>query len=296
MGRARQRRVQDVPRQVGRVAPREGVGADEQLVGNHAESIEVGAVRDRITAQHLGSHVEKRARPLAVARLDGVVINGQPEVEDLHLIVHDDDVPGLEIPMDDPVAVQVHERPERLHEEVDLHGERLAVSGLDDRERVLLEIHREERHAILIETIVEDAHDVGMPERGEKTKLPREREPSLSERRLRARRVQDPQPLERNHASGQTVERAIDRAHAAAAQLVDQLIARVEQRRRRPLPVGHSGGPRGDARQVAMPRALQCVGRGGITSQTRERVGSGRFRLRDGAGAGHDVLRHGNGP
>ena len=232
VGGAGQRRVQDVPIQGDRVLLGKRVGAHEQLVRDQPEGIEVSAVRDGLTAQHLRGHVGHRAGALAVACLDRVAIDRQAKVQDLHLIGDHDDVLRLEVAMDDPVAVQVGERPERLHEQIDLHGERLALPRLDDRQRILLQVHGEERHTILVEAVVEHAHDVGVPERSKEAELLREHEPRRTEGRdLAAPGVPEPHSLERHHPSGQAVQSAIHRAHAAAAEFVDELVARAEQPR-----------------------------------------------------------------
>ncbi len=82
--------------------------------------------------------------------------------------------------MNDPVAMQVGECAQQLHQQVDLDRESPALPRLDDVVRVLLEIHGEERHAIAVESVVEDADDVRMPERCEKPELLRQDEASGS--------------------------------------------------------------------------------------------------------------------
>ncbi len=75
--------------------------------------------------------------------------------------------------MQDPVAMKIREGAEHLHDEIDLHRHRVMAPGFDDVQRVLFEVHGEERHAVLIETIVEHTDDVRMAERCQQAELVR---------------------------------------------------------------------------------------------------------------------------
>src|SRR2546422_1550729 len=77
--------------------------------------------------------------------------------------------------------MKIREGAEHLHDEIDLHRHRVMAPGFDDVQRVLFEVHGEERHAMLIETIVEHTDDVRMAERCHQAELVRQAEPPLVE-------------------------------------------------------------------------------------------------------------------
>jgi hypothetical protein len=67
--------------------------------------------------------------------------------------------------MHDAVAMEVGQRIQHLEEQVELHIERLSSRGMDDRHGVDQQGHREERRPVLLESVIEHADDVGVPQR-----------------------------------------------------------------------------------------------------------------------------------
>ena len=88
-----------------------------------------------LAVQHLRRHVAPGCPTIGRPARRGVRgTHGDPEVEHLHLPAHHHHVAGLEIAVDDAAPVQVGERLERLHEQVEPARRAAApCAALDDR-------------------------------------------------------------------------------------------------------------------------------------------------------------------
>ena len=271
VSRPRQGGLQDVRLERAPIAQVEGVLADQQLVGHHPERVQVRGDRDLLPTQHFRRHVCERADPGGSGRLDRLQVRREPEVEHLHLGAHHHDVVGLEIAVQDPMAMKVRQGAERLHDEIDLHRHRATAAGVDDVQRVLFEVHGEERHAVAIEPIVEHADDVRVAERCQQAELPRQLEPRLADAGASpGGRGARPEALQRDHASRRAVERPVDGPHPPTADLVEDPVPATEELggRRAPLLFTRARCRGGEPTEHAAPGALQ-LGRHRTDSQTR---------------------------
>ena len=144
-----------------------------------------------------------------------------PEVHDLDLaLVGDADVGGLDVAMDDPVAVRVAEPLADLPHDVELPFQGQGLALLDDLLEVgaLDELHRDVGLAAVLAQVV-DGDDVAVAQPSRRLRLAQE--PRLELRRLRQARDHG---LERDLAVDHRVVGLVDRTHAAAAQHLLHLV------------------------------------------------------------------------
>ena len=263
--------------------------AGQQLVRHDAETVEIGPVVTFPRARDLGRDVVGSAHhePADAAQAR------EAEVDDLHLALSaaraDDDVAGLQVEVDDAAAVEVRERADHRHEEVErflpgndpsgrrpgrvrrgarrrdgrgagvdrlLFGDRLGGQEAVER-RAGQELHREEervdaRH--LLEVV--NARDVRVPERRHRLELgakQRDRVPERVEKDLERRRT----------ARKELVVDAVHPAHSPAREeAVDAVAAvddeaRLDERIRRPAGLARARAAR-SARRVQ--RRFSVVG------------------------------------
>jgi hypothetical protein len=224
-----------------RVVRGERAAAAQALVEHAAEREHVGALVLRSRQHLLRAHVAGRARDRAgdrgrlVARRGserrgaGVAGRlgeapralGEAEVQDLDQSARPDhDVPGLQVAVDDAALVRDLER--RRHLRCDLkrlvHGERRAREASAQRlalDALQHQHHRAARH--LLQSM--DGGDVRVVQARECQRLVAE-----AGERFRARRQPRRQHLERHLALEPRVAREPDLAHAAGAQLADDLV------------------------------------------------------------------------
>ena len=174
--------LQDRRHRVARRVALERLLAGEQLVEDRAEGEDVRAVVDRQPADLLGRHVahrahdraglgvaaagaRRRARLLGRSRVDAL---GQAEVEDLDVaVVRHEDVLGLQVPVDDALAVRGGEALRDLERPVDRlllrHGRAVELAA----QRLALEQLRHGVGDAVVRAEVEDREDVRMRERGD---------------------------------------------------------------------------------------------------------------------------------
>ena len=145
--------LQDRRHRVGGRVAVEGALAREHLVEDRAEGEDVGARVGGLAAHLLGRHVAERAHDDAglrargrgrevggLATLLGVRQLGEAEVEDLHpAVVGDEDVLGLEVPVDDPLLVRRREAVDDLECVVDRLARARAPAREDRPQRVAFE-------------------------------------------------------------------------------------------------------------------------------------------------------------
>jgi hypothetical protein len=108
-----------------------------------------------------------------------------------------------------------------------LHRERLGACGLEDRTRVLLEVHRE-IGVLLVEAVVQHADDVGMVQRGQDAELTRQgealvRAPGIVVARVRC--VAEPDLLEGHDPARQAIQHTVHGPRRSPTEIVDQLVA-----------------------------------------------------------------------
>ena len=145
----------------------EGGPADEHAPGHDADRVDVRARIGRLPEGLLGrqvlrrAHHEPRVAPLAVRA------GGHPEVEDLHdragrASSVEEDVLGLEIPVDDPLAVRRLQAVAHLDQDGDdLRGwERPGPPQPLEEPLALEQLHGDEARAVRAAPVVEDAHHV----------------------------------------------------------------------------------------------------------------------------------------
>jgi hypothetical protein len=216
------------------------LGAGEQLVGHHADRVDVGAGVAGALGDQLGGEVGDGADEHPAGRgvlgvgADGL---GQPEVGDLDpAVVGDEDVLGLDVAVHDPGAVrggergddrlQQRERPRRRHRA--LLGDGVAQGVPGDQ------LHRQEDGAVVLALVV-DRHDVGVRQLGRGARLAHEAGGEVGA--VTEAGVHD---LDRDGAVQAQVEGLVDRRHAAAGDARAHAVAAVEELALR-LPVCHCG-------------------------------------------------------
>jgi hypothetical protein len=209
--------------------------APQRLVERHAERELIGACIDRVPEELFGRHVARRAG--ANARL--TTRGGKAEVHEPHLargVEHD--VRGLEIAMQHAAVVRGGESRAELPGDVERLVFRKPSDAPQGRRQILAvhELHRKKQMAGGLADVV-DAADVGMRDlaRGAHfvVKL---REPP----RVLADFVR--QELQRDRLTEPEIIRAIDLAHATAADEADHAVAAFEHRPRRESPVADGSG------------------------------------------------------
>ncbi len=118
-GQRRRPRHQPVP--VGCAAVDvERMAAGEQLVEHDAEREEVRSNGRGGAAERLGREVREGPADAWRVALGPLAVDRQAEVQQLDLSVHDQQVVGLDVAVDDAAPVDVRERAQRLDDEVDL--------------------------------------------------------------------------------------------------------------------------------------------------------------------------------
>jgi hypothetical protein len=146
---------------------------------------------------------------------------GQAEVEDPELSLPvQDQVRGLDVAVDDPVLVRVGEPREQLQHERQ-RGARVGPHARLDpvlQVRALQQLERHERGAFVLAELVDD-HDVRVLELGRGARLAQEAGAVV--RAAEPRRHH----LERDLALERRVERAVDGAHRAVADLAQDRVA-----------------------------------------------------------------------
>lgn len=199
-----------------RRSPGKGFPAGERLVANHAEREDVGGGSGLFQLRLFGRHVLPGAfmagERFAFGELD------HAEIDDLRrIVVHDEDVAGLQIAMDQAVIVSDLQTPADLGDDLDDPFEREARTGtLDElgQGRAMQKRHDEEGlagAAILDFTNVAEVDDIGVAQTGENV-------PFLGEQ-LDGEGVHDvAHGFYGDIAAGLGVEGAIHDSHAALAQ------------------------------------------------------------------------------
>ncbi len=210
----------------GDVRPREGLLPREHLEGDDAEREDVAPAVELLPHRLLGGHVGRGAEQRPGVRDLGVGELGDAEVGDLDLVrLVDDEVGGLDVPVDDPARVGVVEGRRDLAHEAD-HPLGLEAGPFleDGADRLPLhELHGEERHLVLLAD-VEQGDDVGV---GQRPRDPRLLVEALLERPvLRAPRGDvEADRLDRQGALDEGVEGLVDGPHGAEAEGARDLVA-----------------------------------------------------------------------
>ena len=283
-----------------RLAHRRGGGGGEggapggQLVEHGSQGEEVGARVERQAQELLGGHVGQRAhgdahlrqgvlrRRRGVARVAGLGSRHElreAEIEDLDLTARgQEEVPRLDVPVDDPLDVSRVERVRDLGPELrhPLRGQRGLPEELLEG-RPLEQLEHEEGLVLVGPDVVEDA-DVGVVQAGDGRRLALE--PLHGARGAGARGMEE---LEGDLAPEARVARPVDDAHAAAPQAARHLVVRDNSA----FPIGHDVLTRpGNLGQFALrcrrPRAglrvQSVVGRFAVVRWTLGIVPQGRGR------------------
>ena len=222
----------DQPRQdPGDVRGFEGALRREQVVGDRPQREEIGAAVELLAQRLLGRHVEWRAEELAgrgELQARGLDLR-DPEIHDLRLAgVEQDDVAGLDVPVDDTARVRVVERfgdagrdAQRL-----APGQRPPGAHHFAQRPPLEELHRDVDGSgvrILADVVDDDDSGVGEPRRA--ARLLDEPRPEGFSIFVAHGEAEDDR-LERHDAAQQRILGAIDDAHHPAPEFGLDLVAR----------------------------------------------------------------------
>jgi hypothetical protein len=207
----------------------------EQLPHDDAERPDVAAVIDLVHAELLGRHERQRAGDRCHATRSGIARHRlfllrreqrrDAEVEHFdRALQRHDDVLGLEIAMHDVRGVRVRERLRDRHDELDHAAERHAAAGHHLRQLRALDVleHHVRQAAEQLDLV--DHDDVLVAASRGRARF--DEKPLGQLRRARA------EELHRDAPAEPRVAREIDLAHAAAAELADQLVMLDAQPRR----------------------------------------------------------------
>ena len=240
--------------------------ARQELVGDDAERVHVRGRAGRLAARLLGRQVGGGAEHGADLGDVGLLGRlGDAEVGELdHAVAAAQQVAGLDVAVDDLVAVRVGEPAARLGEDLDrLVGGQRAALAQDLRARLPVDVLHDDEVAVrlVVEPEVEDLDDVGVHEPGGGQRL-------ALEARHEARVVGQVlgQQLDRHVALQPRVERQLDGGHAADAEAALEPVAVGEEL------VGHPPSSSGAGAPPAPPSVGVSVGAG-------VSVGSGVARL-----------------
>ncbi len=259
--------------------------ARHELVQDRPERVDVGAHVHLLAPRLLGSHVGRRPEHVARRRdLGPVEPARQAEVRHERLSLgREEDVRGLEVPVDDAALVRVRDGARHLLDEEERALGRDAREGGvlplllrapdDARERATgREVHDDEPSAGGLAHVM-DAHDVRVVERGDRARLLDEAGDLMLGAAL--------EELERDDLPERRVARAVDRPAAAPPEELEQLVdadraspARALARREgRPPDLGRVVRVhREDASRLRPSRASACSGtseRGSSSSRHR---------------------------
>jgi imidazolonepropionase-like amidohydrolase len=227
----------------------EGRFAQQHLVEDRAERVDVGPRVDDPTGGLFGTQVGGRAGFATVRPPQGA---RDAEVGDKRMSLRQQDVLGLDVPMDDPFAVGVVQRVRRLPCDAERVGHRERTLAHDPvGERLALdEGHREPELAAVLAGVVH-GEDVGMLQ-------PSRHAHGLAEPLAADGCAQVPvQQLERHPPVMPNVVRPEHRGHAAAAQFTVEAIAVAQGLDQAGKRIGHGGNVRRDR------PGRQTTGRGG---------------------------------
>ena len=197
--------------------------ADEHLVQDDAQAVDVRGGRGRLAARLLRAEVvdrpERRPGQGHLRLGDGP---GDPEVGDLDLaVLGDEHVAGLDVAMDDAAGVRGRESASDAGPDARDLARRQRPAAAQDRREVLAvdQLHDDER-AVRVLAVVVDGDDVRVVERGGRLGL-------LAEARgeVGVAQVLGSEELEGDVAAEPGVGGAVDGRHPAAAEELDQAIS-----------------------------------------------------------------------
>ena len=196
--------------------------SDEELERHHAQRVEVGPRADVLAHRLLGRHVVRGADGHPGGREETPLLRrtlGDTEVGDLHAAVGGDhDVLGLQVAVDDVLSLRVVERREHSLENPRDLGERHVADVRPERSAGHV-LHGDVRGSVAHEVVV-DRDDVGMAEGARQPRLAQE---APGERRIGL--AQRAQLLEGDQAIEIRLPRQVHGGHAAASELVEDLVA-----------------------------------------------------------------------
>ncbi len=203
----------------------EGLAARVELVEHQPERVDVAADRRALARELLGRHVGRRARHLSVD--DVARGDGQAEVGDARPApAVDHHVGGLQVPMQHAPLVRGREARAELPRDVERLVRRQPPDALQKGREILAVdvLHREVLLPVDLGDVV-DAADVGV------RNLPGDADLGVKAIEAILVRGQMPrQELERHGLTELQIVRAVDLAHAAAAEQADDPVALGEDR------------------------------------------------------------------
>ncbi len=168
--RLRQQRAQSLKHRSIRSEPR--MYASQQLEQQHSESVDIGRCRDRFSGELLRRCAHRRQRrggghrQLRSLRIDQL---GDAEIEQLHLaFAGDENVRGLQVPMDDQVAMSVGHSFTDLQEKLQpLMQGRLDLRTVGGDRPSFYELHRHEGTPVLSQPPIMQARNARMLQSGQ---------------------------------------------------------------------------------------------------------------------------------
>lgn len=226
-----ERRVDDPVDDLGHVGPLEGPAAGEHLEQHDPQGEDVRPSGDLAAQELLRRHVTRCAEDLValVAERD-LVQTRDAEVGELHLArLVEEDVGGLDVPVDDAHGVEIVERRGDLGHQVDGALEVELAAGRQDLGQAAAAhvLHGHEDRPVGPLDQVIDRDDVRVGEHAGAARLAEQVVPQRAHPvalRFLPRRPGGPEALDRHLAADQAVARQVDRPRGPAADLPYELV------------------------------------------------------------------------
>ena len=141
----------------------------QAFVHDDAEGEEIGLMGDRIVLHLLGRHVTGGARELHSrgGRSGAALQAGDAEIADLGLtVLREQDVRGLDVAVDHPLAVGILQRTRRLEGGLDdpLDGQEVIRLHVGLEGGAVAHVFHDDVTAITVHARIEDLHDVRVPQ------------------------------------------------------------------------------------------------------------------------------------
>ena len=192
----------------------------QRFVDHHPRGVHVGQLVRLHTCEQLGGHVERGALPDPGI---GLLFVGEPagnaEVGEDCSVNPEEQIAGLDVAVDDPLAVRSVERRQQVASQLSarVDGQASVLFQVVLEGFALQVFHHVEVEAVPLVDLV-DRHDVGVPQGGQDLRFPHEPLCGCRGPQLLLQDLDRPQAVERNVADQE------HGPHAATAELAQQLV------------------------------------------------------------------------